>query len=241
MNCANLLAFIQVAVAFNFGLVFFKDSNVMKDIHVSFMTEMSVKHRKVLKEATDLLEKDIEGETENQRDYRYDLEDALNGLLMKTNPNQGNWGKYAYLGLFGGIYGLICLLAIGMFDLFSETFTGILQTFLLISAEVILAIGILSICQLHFMEEKSTSTTKILKKTAVIMLILAVVFGFSCLDWTYGFFDSFELPFLWFTVIIVTLPILVFAVKIILVAYGIKQASKKCQEAAKQYEHVITT
>lgn len=39
VNHANLLAFIQVAVAFDLGLVCFKNSHILKDIHSSFFDE----------------------------------------------------------------------------------------------------------------------------------------------------------------------------------------------------------
>ena len=239
MNCANLLAFIQVAVAFDFGLVFFKDSNTMKYIHSSFMEELRAKYKGIIQKATKLIETEIPGINDRQREHRAILEDALKVLKTKTDSKQGNWGKYAYLGLFGGIYGLVCLLGIGMFDLFGDEFNSILQAFLLMSAEAILLIDAVAVFGLHFMENKDASMTKILGKTAWLIPILIVTFICSWNNWTIGFFDTFELPFLWFMVIIIAFPIVVFTVKIILAVCSIRTAARKCKEAAKEYEYVI--
>lgn len=239
MNCANLLAFIQVAIAFDFGLVILRESHIMKDIHTSYMKEMGKKYENITQTATKLLNQRIENITDRQREHRAALDEALKILKVKTDKNQGNWGKYAYLGLFGGIYGLICLLGIGMFDVVSESFNRTLRSFLLISAEWILAMGVLSVCQIHFMESKNASVTKILKKTVFLFFCLLVIFVFSYYDWSFGVFESFEIPFLWFTILIVSLPILVFAVKISWVTYSIKKAANACQEAIREFQYVI--
>lgn len=239
MNCANLLAFIQVAIAFDLGLVYLNNSHILKGIHKSMLGDLKYNHRIGIERAERLIKQTDGLKNKDIRMLRLGVTEALSLMKTKLDPDSGKWGKYAYLGLFGGIYGLICLLVIGMFNMFDPSYDKVLRTFLLFTAELILAMEVLSIIQISAIEKGRTSTYKVAKKMAYLIVLLAGTYICAEYDLGYGYFVSFEKPFIWFTVIIVYLPVFVYAFMMAVCQFQIWMVSKKCNHACQRLEEVI--
>ena len=137
IDCVNLLAFIQIAVAFDFGLLCLKDTHIFKDIHVDLLNELGDKVRPTREELEEKIEQLKRGRNKYQnKTQKPELEARLRKLMYLVDSQQANWGKYGVIGLGAGIYGMLTLLIVGLkgssMDAFFRNFLLIFALLLLI-------------------------------------------------------------------------------------------------------------
>ena len=190
VNHANLLAFIQVAVAFDLGLVCFKNSHILKDIHTSFFDEQARTHKDIVGEAEELSKISLVHREYSKRVHRDNVTATLGDLKAKLDPERGNWGKYAYLGLFGGIYGLVCLLAIGVLGWFDTSWDQTLHSFLLMGGMFVFAMEFLAVVQISDIERERASTSKVMIKVVWLIGLLLAMFLCANLSWCHEWFNG---------------------------------------------------
>lgn len=151
-------------------------------------------------------------------------------LEALVNPNNVSWAKYAYLGLYSGIYGLLCLLIVGMHGSNLDHF---LHDFLIVSAQGILILEFLTLIQLRGFKHPNASMHSVIHKVKELACVLIVVGVLTALDLTFHVFPDFETPFLWSSIIIVYLPFLVFLCRIGFASRQIRNAEAKCKKSVE--------
>lgn len=230
MSCANLLAFIQIAVVFDFGLLYLKDGHIFSDILKSFRRELSAGTETLVAQCDKALKRlEVMHPNITIRIKKETVKSAKERLAAMVNPDDNfPWAKYAYLGLYSGVYGLLCLLVIGVFGC---EYDGTLQDFLLISAQTILLLEILSLIQLSKRKSHQASMLKVIRKTWELAVILSVIMMMAFLGWVVRIYSNFETPFLLSTIVIVYLPFIVFFARIVYAKIQINKAKKECQDA----------
>lgn len=233
INCANLLAFIQIAVAFDFGLLWLKDSHIFCQMHSSLKRECNKFVATTLTSAHQIYER-LEGNSDTEaRIQRARVKGNIDKLESLVNA-ETNWGKYAYLGLYSGIYGLLCLFIIGLFGCKYDSYG---KDFLLIFGEILCIIEFFTLFQLSNMGRSSASHFKILNKIAKLFGIILITSVFIYLDWIFRPFPNFEVPFIPIAVIVVYLPIIVYVfrnLKIWVVYLKINSRTKSNIEKAQR-------
>lgn len=236
MNSVNLLAFIQIAVAFDFGLVYLSNSHIFTNILNSFLAEMEKAARPTLGEAQDLYNRTDHHRQLKVRAKRAELADVINNLKYLLDPANIRWDKYAYTGIYSGVYGLLCLLLIGLKDCRIDSF---IQNFLLISGEVILFFQFLNLIQLSGISNRQISVIKVMRKMLWLGIIL-VVCALMVVTGIYSrILQSFNLPFVLLTISIVYFPFLVYGYRIFKVWCTIKRKTSKCASLVTQLEEAV--
>lgn len=211
MELPNLLAFFQIAVAFDFGLLFISGTHIFSTIHTSLLQEMNDKCESVVLEAEGICEKTLNTTEECVIRERVNMVELLDKLYSHLTPRYAIWNKYSYLGLFSGIYGLLCLFVIGIFGC---KYQNELSAFLLISGEITILFQIRSLIQLRKSSDKPLSTLGV--GSRLFALIIFYIFSLA-MAWSgiyFKFFSDFETPFLTLSILIVYMPILVYVGRI---------------------------
>lgn len=229
IDCVNLLAFIQIAVAFDFGLLCLKDSHVFRELHVDLLNEMGNKVRPT----QESIERKIEEIDNNKNKYQQKtlkpyLKRMLARLRYLVDSQQANWGKYSVIGLSAGIYAMLALLIVGLKGSSIDSF---LKDFLLISAQFLLIWELVALHQIGKIQSSQIPKMVIMKKFIVIVGIIIIAGGLSTLDWSFRIFPNFQLPFILLTIIIVYLPLFVYIWKVFRQKWMINSVEKECKKA----------
>lgn len=235
MDSVNLLAFIQIAVAFDFGLVYLSNSHIFTNILNSFLAEMEKAARPTLGEAQDLYNRTEHPRQLNVRAKRAELADEINNLKYLLNPDNIRWDKYAYTGIYSGVYGLLCLLLIGLKDCRIDSF---IKNFLLISGEFILFFQFLNLLQLSGISNGQISVIKVMRKMLGLGIILVGCALIVVSGRYLSILPGFNLPFVLLVIFIVYFPFLVYGYRIFKVWYTIKRKTSKCSRLVSQLEEI---
>lgn len=237
MDSVNLLAFIQIAVAFDFGLVYLSNTHIFTSILNSFLTELSDRNRAVIKEADNLCEANKHSHDIGIRKNRSILVEDANSLKYLLNSGNVRWEKYAYTGIYSGVYGLICLFLIGLSH--CEFDEGI-RNFLLISGEFILAFQFLNTVQLSRIAETKISIVKIIERLWWLLGILTLSFLMVCYDVYFHFWKGFDFPFVVLTTIIVYFPIWVYLWRLLRIRYKVMLISHRCRDTINKIKKKLS-
>lgn len=240
MTCANLLAFIQIAVVFDFGLLYLNDTHILTQMFSSFRKEMRQRVGGCMDECDEISRK-LKKRAANIKFNicAEKIRASRNKLDALVDPT-GNipWGKYAALGLYAGTYGLLCLIIVGALGGGGGT-DCFKQDFLIVSAQVIFIMEIITLCQMHSMEKSNPSIVKMLKKTKDLIVILVVVGIIAFFDCTIHLFPDFETPFFWSTILIVYFPFIVILARVWWAYRQIHNVVKECEENNKNGRNLL--
>lgn len=232
IDCVNLLAFIQIAVAFDFGLLCLKDTHIFKDIHVDLLNELGDKVRPTREELEEKIEQLKRGRNKYQnKTQKPELEARLRKLMYLVDSQQANWGKYGVIGLGAGIYGMLTLLIIGLKGSSMDAF---FRNFLLIFALLLLIWEGVSLYQIGKIQSSQIPKIVMMKKLIVILGIIIIAGVLSFFDWIFWILPNFQVPFIILTIIIVYLPVFVYLCKVYCQKRKIDAAERECKEALRK-------
>lgn len=229
VDCVNLLAFIQIAVAFDFGLLCLTDTHIFKNLHVDLLNELGNKVRPTRESLENKIEQLKSSNNQYQRKMQKpELEAKLRKLMYLVDSQQANWGKYGVLGLIAGIYGMLALLIIGLKGSSIDVF---FRDFLLISAQLLLIWEGIALYQIGKIQSSQIPKMVMMKKLIEIMGIIILAGIMTAFDWSFRIFSNFQLPFIILTIVIVYLPVFVYLWKVFRQKRMIDKAEKDCKEA----------
>ncbi|MDE7347614.1 MAG: hypothetical protein K2N48_12860 [Muribaculaceae bacterium] len=232
VDCVNLLAFIQIAVAFDFGLLCLKDTHIFKDLHVDLLNELGDKVRPTRESLENKIEQLKNGSNQYQRKtQKPELEAKLRKLMYLVDSQQANWGKYGVIGLSAGIYGMLVLLIIGLKGSSMDSF---FRDFLLIFAQSLLIWEGIALYQIDRIQSSQIPKMVMMKKLIVILGIIIFAGVMTAFDWSFRIFPNFQLPFIILTIVIVYLPVFVYLWKVFRQKRMIDEAEEDCREALRK-------
>lgn len=148
---------------------------------------------------------------------------------------RSDWSKYGSLGLFSGIYGMLCLFFIGLFGCQHEPFA---QRYLLVMAEFFIFAEIL-ICVRGNMEE-DTNIARVGAYGNLFLLTVLIIVGaiLAYFDWTFKVFPEFETPFI-ASLVIIYLPFLVFLFNILSERCKVLWIMKSCSRKIAKIQQCL--
>lgn len=205
LDCVNLLAFIQIAVAFNFGLFYLKEKNSLTDLHKNYQKDLRSLAQNTIDSATQTLIDAKSCEDHECRTSCAYLEQCLKKIMYLTDKGT-KWDEYAFLGLYAGVYGLFCLFFIGLSGCQHEPFA---QRYLLIIAEFFILSEILLWVRICIEEDAHVVKASAYRDIFILTTIICIGAVFAYFDWTFKVFPEFEAPFV-ASLIVVYFPIFVF-------------------------------
>ena len=229
-DCVNLLAFIQIAVAFDFGLLYLHNSHLLKDLHRDFIDGHRNRVESTACCACDLIDdlKYKAGYREKIR--RSSLRKWVDRLKFLTDVQQANWSKYVYLGLCGGLYSLLSLVLIGVTG---SSYDRMVRNFLLVSGEVFLVYEFFIVYQIGKVRANGVSIIPLVKKSILLIVIMGFVGVFAYNGWYFKFFSSFRKTYIVLLFSIVYFPIFVYLWKMWELNRNITKAKKECERWIK--------
>lgn len=232
MNIINILPFIQIAIAFDFGLVYISGDHVMSVINKQVRNELYNKYAGTIREA-----EAVQKKYENIHNHRVNvsrarLKNELNSLLVSINPDSAGWGKYAHLGASAGLFGLLTLFVIA---LTSGNHDGLLHDFLLISAEFTLCYQLITLIQMYKIKGGKISYIKGLVKVFQYLILILIAFLLAAVGLNVEFWTNFNRTFVIASIIIVYLPLLVYMVNICIAIRQIGKINDKCKNAISDF------
>lgn len=233
IDCVSFLALIQLMVAFDFGLFYLDEKHQLVKLYTSYKQGLQSQTGKFLQSVDDLL---------NQSKCSKEDECIVESAYLSENSNRLRYflregvvyDGWAFLGFYGGIYGLICMFFLCLFKCDSEYFA---QTYILICAQLIAVIDLLILWRMSRMSRQPMNRS-ILHNTVIILGVLIVAWLLSFFGLTIEWFSSFEKPFV-FTLGIIALPILVFVYYIIKCQINIWMLKRKCKKNIKVIRRYI--
>ncbi|MDE6310857.1 MAG: hypothetical protein K2L96_03470 [Muribaculaceae bacterium] len=230
MDCVNLLAFIQIAVAFDFGLLYLHNSHLLKSLHGDFIYG----HRNRV-EPTTCCACDILKDLKYKHGFsvkirRGSLKRWVDRLTFLTDVQQANWSKYVYLGLCGGLYSLLSLVLIGVTG---SSYDPEIRNFLLVSGEVFLVYEFFIVYQIGKVRTNGISVIPLVKKAILLIVIMGIVGVFVYNGWYFKFFSSFRKTYIVLLFSIVYFPIFVYLWKMWELNRNIAKAKKECERWIK--------
>lgn len=181
LNYANLLAFIQVGVAFNFGLLYLKKKNVFKDIYDEFLRYVGAVASDCIKQADELMKL---VKANMPQDIRTEKA-KLNNYEKKLRYLCSHDFRYPYLpclGLYSGIYGFIALFLIGGLGWCYDRF---LMDLIIVFAELVAIMEVIAIYQLYSIKNDKANRYFILVNLAWFVILSGIVLIFVANDWVW--------------------------------------------------------
>lgn len=206
----NFLAIIQIFVAFDFGLFFLDERHSLTKVYRNYKRNLKAAHRRFQRSATAYLwhgEKFVKEGRRTSVEYR-EILGKVKKYLSKFNDHVSegkiNFKEWAFLGLYSGVYGLICLFFL-CFSKCERSFFA--ESVILVCAELTLIAEAIIILKLIF-GERDGGLRNARRNVTIIVLGLMLALILVYFDLTLNVFDSFEVPFL-FSMLIVIAPIVV--------------------------------
>ena len=236
MNCINLLAFIQIAIAFDFGLLYFSNTHIFKALHKGFIKELIALGRKNVEEGKKICKEHEKTSKIPVRKGRADLADTLDKISYRTNPKNTNWGKYSYLGLYSGLYGLLCLLVIG---LQGNSFDNVCQNFLLIFSEIVIVFEIFSMLQVRRVTDGAVSYLKVYKNMLILLAFMVLALICAATGLYFPLWTGFNITFVTFTILIVYMPVMVYVFRLMWLITKVKRLYKRCRTNITDFHTLI--
>ena len=229
MDCVNLLAFIQIAVAFDLGLLYLSKSHILTKILETFLDEKRKSYKILEKNSRMNYENALKHESLQVREAREKLNDIRNRISVKLNGSNISWDKYAYTGLFSGVYGILCLVLIGLRGCRYDNF---IHNFLLISGELIVVYLIFNSIQLSSLSPKEVRIDKVINKLRKLAWILATAAFISAVGWYLPVFPSFNMAFVPLLTFIVYYPVIIYVFRFLCLNIQIQNMISKCEKTS---------
>lgn len=231
MKPVNLLAFIQIAVAFDFGLLCLGNTHIFANFFGSLLSQMEYQCRATLEDSNAIIDKLKYNTSYQVRVNRSALKDELNHLKYLLAYENAEWAKYTYIGLYSGIYGLVCLFCLGLCG--CEEMEKI-ESFLLFFGMFILSSLIINLFRLKKLESQRVSVVKVFKKMEWLLFFLIISLISSLLGLNLSGWISFNIPFIILCTLIVYAPFLVYAFRVIHYAVKINNSEKECRNLQRE-------
>ncbi len=229
VDCVNLLAFIQIAVAFDFGLLCLGDTHMFKALHSDLIEEMGNKVKPTREEIEKRINEIKNGRNQYQKvTQKPYLEEKLARLRFLVDSQQANWGKYGIIGLIAGIYGILSLLVIGLKGSSIDYF---FKDLLLISGQLLFVWEVVVLYQISKIQSSQIPRMVMMKKLIIIFAIIILAGVCAILDLSFRIYPNFQLPFIIQTIIIVYMPVFVYLWKVFHQKRMIEEAEESCKEA----------
>lgn len=207
IDCVSFLALIQLIVGFDFGLFYLDEKHYLVDSFKAYRRSLRLSVRGLLAAAENAIIKSYSSDNKWCILTSAYLSASYNKIKNLTDEGNTNFDGWAFLGLFGGIYGLICMFFVGLFHCKSEYFA---QTFILVSAQLVALVEFIIILRLCFGVSQALQRN-IFYSTRLILAVLVVAWVLSYFDLTFKCLPNFELPFI-ISIIVIAIPIVVFVV-----------------------------
>lgn len=225
LDCVNLLAFVQIAVAFNFGLFYLKENNSLTILHKNYQKDLMTLAQDTINSADQTL---IDAKSCKDRECRTScarLEECVKKLKYMTDKGT-KWDEYAFLGLYAGVYGLFCLFFIGWAGCQHEPFA---QRYLLIIAQFCIFFEILLWIRICVEEDNHITSVSAYRDILILTMIISVGAIFAFFDWTFKVFPEFETPFV-ISLIVVYFPIFAFIANALYERCRVKWLNRRCKK-----------
>lgn len=232
IECINLLAFIQLLVTADITLFFLDENGYLAKLYKKFIEELDKKASGTLKEASRSEHQALRGLVSPEgrkiiaKMRRY--VDRIKFLTGRT-PDYDGWSM---LGLYGGIYGVVCLILIGLTHSSLDFYQ---KEFILVFAQIVLLLQFIIILRLIAL--KSQYQRNIVR---IIMLVTGTIFATALIvffDTKFDFFHTFENPFVIFSVLILFMP---YIVAIIHIAFSLLQLKYNLLRCRLLYKHLYS-
>lgn len=157
--------------------------------------------------------------------------DHLKDFISEGKINYDGW---AFLGLYGGIYGVVCMFFVGLFKCESEYFA---QTYILICAQLVAFIDVLIICRICLMSSQLFKRN-ILHNTAITMGVLLIAWGLTTFGATIKCLPNFEIPFI-VSLLIIAMPVIVFVCYVLISQCRIFILRRSCRRYIKKIDRIM--
>ncbi len=204
IECVNLLAFIQLLVTADFTLFFLDENGYLAGLYEKFIEELTTKASKTLKEASraeNRALKDLVQPAERKIIARMrSFIDRIKYLTGRA-PDYDGWSM---LGLYGGIYGVTCLVMLGIAHSRLDSYQ---KEFILVFAQITLFLQCIIIFRL--MAIKNAYQRNVVRIVSLVVTALIMVAVIVYFDLKFDFFLTFENPFVIFSLLILFMPYIV--------------------------------
>lgn len=235
IECINLLAFIQFIIVFDFGLYYFDDKHILIEIYRKYQLDLQTSSQKILDRTEYMLKESLKSDSDKckiQGGYLDKPYRRLRHLIDEGNLNLEGCG---FIGLYAGLYGLLCLFGIGMFK---SRYEASAKNYILIISQIILVIELL-ISWYNHQEDCGKYSRNLWSNIRLCIIITVFAVALVEFDLTYGYFSEFELPFVIISLIILLFPFILFIGHIIVARMEITILKLKCRYYIRQVENCL--
>lgn len=175
----NLLAFVQVAVVFNFGLFFLRRQNTFSDVKKEFLKYLNAYREGYSQSAKNIIEDQNENDTMETILEKEYVHTYYNRIEYLTKEEDKDYLVLPCIGLFSGLYSLLFLLIVGIDGWIFDDKT---YNMLLIMAQVVLFMDLFSCFKLHEDADEMVVRRQIFKYVIIFFVLGLLAFLLSCFD-----------------------------------------------------------
>lgn len=182
MDLVNLLAFVQVAVVFNFGLFFLKRQNTYSDVKEEFLRYLNAFKDGYSQNAKNIIDTPVENDSTElaiEREYVKTYYDRLRFLTLDEDKD---YLMLPCMGLFSGFYSLLFLFIVGIEG---WTYEEKSINLLLVMSQLVLVMDIASYLYLRDKDEDTSVRRAIMRLVITFFLLSIMAFLMSCFDWIF--------------------------------------------------------
>lgn len=179
LNLVNLLAFVQVAVVFNFGLFFLRRQNTFSDVKKEFLKYLNAYREGYSQSAKNIIEDQNENDTTETILEKEYVHTYYNRIEYLTKEEDKDYLVLPCIGLFSGLYSLLFLLIVGIDGWIFDDKT---YNMLLIMAQVVLFMDLFSCFKLHEDADEMVVRRQIFKYVIIFFVLGLLAFLLSCFD-----------------------------------------------------------
>ena len=179
LNLVNLLAFVQVAVVFNFGLFFLRRQNTFSDVKKEFLKYLNAYREGYSQSAKNIIEDQNENDTMETILEKEYVHTYYNRIEYLTKEEDKDYLVLPCIGLFSGLYSLLFLLIVGIDGWIFDDKT---YNMLLIMAQVVLFMDLFSCFKLHEDADEMVVRRQIFKYVIIFFVLGLLAFLLSCFD-----------------------------------------------------------
>lgn len=183
MNYGNILAFVQIAVAFNLGLFYLKKDDRFTEYFQRFIDMLSPAVNEATEKEQDreeyykntisnldkLKDENSEGKRNKLRKENAKAKATYDKLSYLTNKQSFLYPYLPCFGLFSGIYSLMLLLNVGLFDTCIDTYCN-LKELTIVWAETVIFLQL--VIYFRISHEKNETTVNINITIATLFLVI---------------------------------------------------------------------
>ncbi|WP_300647927.1 hypothetical protein [uncultured Bacteroides sp.] len=236
IECINLLAFIQFITVVDFGLYYLDDwENKLVEIYNQYQEKLRVSTQAILVHAKDILKESLKSDNDECKIISAYLDKVYRRLKYRTYDF--NLEGCGFIGFYAGLYGVLCLIVIGLFGSRYEAYA---KNYMLVTSQVVLVIQ-LFIAWYNYWADCTKYSRDLWSNIRFCILITLFIVGLVKFDWTYKCFSEFELPFVITSLIVLLFPFILFVghiivsrimLKILILKY--KYYTRKVEKCLKQ-------